>query len=883
MNIIKQFTSKNLKLNRKRTIVTIIGIMLSTALICAVAGMVTSFQKTMANAYRQFDGNYYASFEDIPSDQLKYIENNENVKSYFLTENVGYANLQGSQNEDKPYLYFMNFDKNALGNSGLELTSGRMPENSNELVISDSIYTNAKVKYNIGDKVTFNIGDRVSNNNEILTQANSYLSNENSSYDSSDLDNNLIDTSKIVTSEKIINTSSKTYTIVGTIKRANDHIEPYTAAGYTCISFLEDNANVKSANVQVLYTSAKDYEKKSKEIVSTIKSNTGKTFDVKYNTNLARIEGGLNDQLSNTLYILAGIVITIILVSSIFVIRNSFSISVSEKTKQYGILNSIGATSKQIKKSVLYEGLHEGIIGIILGILLGTLAVKILCEVINLILAGMLDGIKFVYSVPLIAILLSIVISAVTIYLSCIIPARRAAKISPIDAIRGSDDIKIKAKKLKTSKLFKKTFGIGGVIAKKNLKRSRKKYRTTVVSLVVSIAIFISLSTFTECGSKIANLEYKNLGYNISIYNIGFEQCQEVAKLDNIKDSDYSFSTAGTVSAEKYLSDFGKDMLTLYPRSSTGSAENKKTTLNIVLLNNDYYKKYIKELGFNENEYKDVIILNNVSLEYSTKNQIIKGSVYNIKSGDNITLDLLNNEKDGTDNSQTIKISKVINDNDNKGTNKLPLGYDTVYYGSTGMLFASEDNILAKDASKSNASMCIDSTNADQMEKLLQDKSKQDSQYAGITVTNYDEAAKSMQSFLLVVSIFLYGFIIVITLIGVTNIFNTITTNMILRSKEFAMLKSIGMTTKEFNKMIRLESIMYGLKSLVIGIPIGIAGSYLISKTIASSVNLGYSLPWTAVIISIVFVFIIVGTTMKYSLNKINKQNIIETIRDENM
>ena len=136
---------------------------------------------------------------------------------------------------------------------------------------------------------------------------------------------------------------------------------------------------------------------------------------------------------------------------------------------------------------------------------------------------------------------------------------------------------------------------------------------------------------------------------------------------------------------------------------------------------------------------------------------------------------------------------------------------------------------------------------------------------------------------ILVISIFLYGFITVITLIGVTNIFNTITTNMILRSKEFAMLKSIGMTNKEFNRMIRLESIMYGTKSLMIGIPIGLALSYAIYKSVAIKTNYGFMIPWWPIIISIIFVFIIVRITMKYSLDKINKQNIVETIRNDNI
>ena len=150
-------------------------------------------------------------------------------------------------------------------------------------------------------------------------------------------------------------------------------------------------------------------------------------------------------------------------------------------------------------------------------------------------------------------------------------------------------------------------------------------------------------------------------------------------------------------------------------------------------------------------------------------------------------------------------------------------------------------------------------------------------------IYNIEDDVKQEKSMWLVIAIFLYGFITVISLIGITNIFNTITTNMELRQKEFANLKSIGMTKKEFNKMIRLESILYGAKSLIIGIPIGIGLSYLLYKSFGITTQMKYMLPLNGIIISIIAVAILVGTIMKYSLNKINKQNIIETIRKDNI
>ena len=153
-----------------------------------------------------------------------------------------------------------------------------------------------------------------------------------------------------------------------------------------------------------------------------------------------------------------------------------------------------------------------------------------------------------------------------------------------------------------------------------------------------------------------------------------------------------------------------------------------------------------------------------------------------------------------------------------------------------------------------------------------------------ISIFDYEENVRQFNAVMLIVGIFVYGFIGVISLIGMTNIFNTISTNMQLRSKEFASLKSIGMTKKEFNRMIRLESLMYGIKSLIIGIPLGVFGVFAIFSAFSNgNVPMSFVFPWKAILISIAAVIIVVWLIMKYSISKVNKQNIIETIRNDNI
>ena len=758
----------------------------------------------------------------------------------FLSSSLGWANLEGSKATNKPYLHVLAYDKKALENYGVVLTDGRLPQNPNEIIITESVLTGARVSLKIGDTITLNIGTRKSNDDYYLNDDNLYTEDD----------------------ESIVDTKEKTYTIVGFMETLD--VENLYSPGYSALTYMDETPSV--IDISVLYKSPKEYEKTTKDICKTLNLNFD--GDVYVNSDFLRFQGVMSDSMLNVLYTIAGVVIFIIVISSVFVIRNSFSISVAEKNRQYGMLSSVGATSKQIRRNVIFEGMVIALIAIPLGILFGIVAIMILLKVVNYLLEDMLDGMKFTYSINLVAVLISIIISIITIYLSCLIPARKAAKISPIESIRGNNDIKINSKKLRTSKLTKKLFGIGGVIASKNLKRSKKKYRTTVISLVISIFIFISLSSFLSLGTKTSEFYYTDFKFNMYVEcldNSNTQIYEKISKLENIDDSAYCYESSLDIDNTKYASEFGKKIL---------EDDSSPNGIAFMVYNNEYFKRYIKELGLNENDYKTTVVLLDYATLYNEDGSKTVDRIYSLKSGDKV------NVKSG-DKEKTLTISKF--------TDVKPMGQEAVYYDH-GIIVVSEDyikEVFKEDVNNSDyyhlSDLFIKSSKPQELENTLNDLIKQGGDYYGLTVFNYETYMKQEQRMLLVVKIFLYGFITVITLIGVTNIFNTITTNMILRSKEFAMLKSVGMSTKEFNKMIRLESIMYGTKSLLIGIPLGILGSYGMYKAFAQGIDLGYTLPLPAIIISIVFVFIIVGITMKYSLNKINKQNIIETIRKDNI
>lgn len=839
MSILKRFTIKNLLLNKKRSIVTIIGIILSTALICATAGLATSFQKTLINKEIDGEGSYHILLKDVPSKELDSILKNRYIGDSYKYSLMGYANLKGSKNQYKPYLKVLEFEDKALLNGGINLVKGRFPKSSNEVVISEHVLYNGRVNYKLGDKITLAIGNRYDlEGNEINFESLSYNDDD-------------------VIEENVVPKFTKTFTIVGVIKRPNYTYEGYADAGYTVITKLENEAD-KTYTVGLITDKVKNYDRLYKSITGV--SSDKFHDDVKYGASVHRAlleyQGyGFGSSTLTTLVSLGFIVIVIIIISSVFSIKNSFSISVTERFKQYGMLRSVGATKKQIKRSVLFEGLCLGLVGIPLGILSGLLAVFILIKIVGLILEPSLNGITFAFYINWIPILLAALLGFATIMLSALIPACKAAKISPIEAIRSSNDVKLTKKKIKAPKLIRKLFGVGGVISYKSLKRSKKKYRTTVVSLVVSIAIFIGLSSFIDYGFKLSSISYKNLDYNVNIYsraNNGdfYNNFKTIASLDGVNKYNLSMVTYAELD-KSYLTDFGLD-------SSGGNGVN----VTIASLSDDEFSRYVKSLGGSVSDFEDKGILVDELMFYQD-NKRREGNVLKLNAGDSIKVG-----------DKSLQIAKRAS--------KKPMGYE-MSFSDGGYVFVSEKTIRSLSDKLYSGGLYIKASEPDELCHQIDELKRNNDSFNEIAYNNYDEYVRENDAMILVISIFLYGFIAVITLIGVTNIFNTITTNMALRRKEFAMLKSVGMTKKEFNRMIRLESVFYGVKSLIIGSIIGVLLSYFIHRAVVNTLETAYMFPYKSIVIAVIFVFLIVGLTMKYSIDKINKENIIETIRNDNI
>lgn len=838
MNVLNKLVTKSLKLNTKRTIGTIIGIVLSVALICAVSSMVSSFRQTLVENAINESGYYHIELLNINDNDINKLKLNKDIKDINLVYKLGYSSIE--IDSTFPYIEIASMDKDSLSNLSYELIEGRYPENDNEIVISNKV--KLKGKYKVGDVINLNVGDRVDGEGYPLYNSNPYLE-ENA--------------------EEIINSSLKSYKIVGIVYKENVDNDNY---GITT------NTTSKKLDAYVSLKEPYDYEESICELLgasSYDEIGTEKKFNYDYqiNNELLRWEAlKFSNSTFSTLMTIAGVVIFIIIFTSAFCIRNSFAISTTEKMKMYGMLASIGATKKQIKKSVLYEGFILGMIAIPLGILCGLLAVFILIKIVNILLGDFLfnsiDGI--VFKVSILSIIISIVLGFITIYFSVISSAKKASKVSPIDNLRSSNDIKIDAKKLHTPKIIKKIFKEGGVLAYKNLCRSKKKYRTTVISLTVSIFVFITMSAFINEGFRQSSNYYTNYDYNLVISlgnNYSSSQIDEITNLDNINKSFSLYNSESNI----IMRDFS--MINTYDNNYYFSSdeEGKYINLEVLLLDDETFASYIKEINGNYDDLKDKgILVDNYSF-YIKKPGDKKAKYYDARRYKYKDGDIIDSKLSNGDNIK-VEVGKV--------SNIRPSGMENAYYDG-GFLFLNTKYF--NNINYYPYKLLIDTNNSEQLTK---DIASIDSD---LYVYDISKVAKEEKSMILVISIFLYGFITVITLIGTTNIFNTITSNMELRQKEFAMLKSVGMTKKEFNRMINLETLFYSTKALIYGTILGIIGSYAVHKSFSKMYETSFVLPYKAIIICIIFVFIIVYIIMRYSINKINKQNTIETIRKDNI
>lgn len=894
MNIFSRVTMQSLRKNKTRTIVTIIGIILSTALICAV---MISFS-SMMNYAKQYiidsNGKWHGRADDMNYETFSEIRDDNEISEYTGIKEVGYAEID-SQNEYKPYLYIASFVGNNDNMIAINITDGKYPDSADEILLPEHLYANGGIKYNIGDTIELEIGYRMSDGQELHQNNPTFLE----SYVDGQYTEEFVD-------EELIPEITRTYKVSGFYKRPE--FENYNSAGYTAI-VLDDGYN-DDTMYQMFFT-VKNPEN-IYDFMHGYGLNGTENYELLTFMGVMPKFDGFNAMIKSVLAIL----IILIIFGSVSLIYNAFSISVSERTKQFGLLSSIGATKKQLRRMVFFEAFAVSIVGIPSGLIVGIVGIAITLSAIGDKIGSVIgfDTPMKICITPL-PILLACVIALVTVMISAWIPSVRATRVTAVEAIRQSKDIKAKNKPIKTPKIIYKVFGLSGMLAQKYFRRNKKKYRATIMSLFMSIVLFISASAFSEyvmetvatplgVSQKYELTYYSNLYRDITNHSemITVDDVSDIIKsAEDVTDVAYNCNSGFMVQFdEKYVTQEYYNSL---------NPNDKMSYLSVIFVDDDSFRELLKENNLDENKFMNpenplaVALDGGMVFDYEQgkyiKSRSLTADECEFTEQKPVNIDGYyhydNHEENGEvfvfyRNQDNPKIVKKIPESEayeegitiksGKTVTKLP------YWCNIGsnFCFAYPYSFAEKVMGDKlrDAEFYIKSDNHtksyDSIKQLLQNNNLIYSSLVDFVAENERE-----YNIVTVIKVFAYGFIILISLIACANVFNTISTNINLRRREFAMLRSIGMTNKELRRMMNYECFIYGSKALIFGLPVSFGMTVLIHMAMHNGFENDFFIPWKAVAIAVLSVFAVVFATMIYSISKIKSDNLIETLKNENI
>ena len=844
MNIFNKITLQGLKKSRTRTIVTVIGVILSAAMITAVATFTVSLQNYMINGAIVKYGNWHVEIPDADSSFVLEQAQDSRVANVAALQNIGYAKLNGSRNPDKPYLFISGWNEEALDALPVKLLSGRLPENSGEVVIPAHIAANGGVKISVGDTLTLAVGNRMRGDQK-LSQHNPYNAGE----------------------ETLVPTTEKTYTVVGICQRPA--IEEFTAPGYTLIT-TEDNA--ASDSLTAFITLKNPYQ------VHSYADSISDKNDIVLNDDVLRFMGLSGEKIiSVLLYSIGGILIILVMLGSVFLIHNSFSISLNERTHQFGILMSVGATEKQLRNSVLFEGLCIGAIGIPFGILVGIPSIQFVLSLVAKNFANaMYENVPLTLVVSLPALIAAAVISMITILISAYIPAKKAASTPVMECIRQTNEVKVEAKAIKTSKLAKRLYGVEETLALKNFKRNKRRYRSIILSLTFSVVLFVSASSFGTYLNQVAkNSSVVVEDYDICFYTRDMDESELFPLYDDLKTAAgvtvSSYQALSTYSIVLNTSDLSSHFLDEYggPIGYDGTSETVEVQLDVQFVEDSVYQNLLEGLGLSTEEYSGqgpkMIMAGILPGHWYTQEQPMEFTLRS-KTGDQTKTILATFVEDYPDMLPSEPGERP--------------GYSL-------MLMAPYDvkpqfDALGTAIKPAKLGMTFKSEHPSQSTTEMQTMIDGVGITADYDLYNVYGILEQNRNLSFVVNLFAVVFTAMISLIAVANVFNTISTNIKLRRREFAMLRSVGMSDRDFTKMMRFECVLYGARTMLWGLPLSGILSFLIYKgMMIGGGEINFVFPWSSIGISVFGVFFVVFITMLYAVSQIKRENIIDALRDD--
>ena len=838
MNIINKLTLRHLKENKKRTVVTIIGIIISVAMITATCVSVTSLIHVFAQSEAYTGGNWHIELENADAGQIEKLEQNEDLQYVGVCKTLELGN-QAAVRVDSGKKASVSVGDILAGNrdyfSAMFTASyqGKLPANENEIVVTREFLDKNGLSWQIGDTVRVELGRR------IVKDTTGALQQITGSY---------------AVGETFESGGPASYTLVGIAEKSN--FPSGSAVLFRGLSQAEQSGGD-------VYLTAKTLDKNTLDVLKNALTKAGIAPDYTLHVELFRYNYVIleNDATMATLLSFSSVIMAIIIIASVMLIYNAFGISVSERSRYLGMLASVGATKAQKRRSVYFEGAVLGAFGIPLGFLAGIGGMAVTFRVLDPVFAksGLnYENTSFTLSFPWWIIPVIALLSIITIAISAYIPARRASRTTPIDALRQNTDVRVKAKKLRSPILVRKIFGYEGELAYKNMKRNGRKSRIITSSLALSIVLFLSVYSFCDMFSEVTRLSAQN-PYQVYAY-VDLQDTdrfrEEVSALGNF-DKMYSVnSTYGmglTTAKDNFVNGYDRMF----------SSKEGGFPLYLCYVDDDDFNAMCEENGINPKPFykgNSMVVMN--CMEHTS-------SAAKIFS-DSIIGTTFSSTKDANDPLTGYTVGALVPYRDTSYVYNLAAPVYVMAFAPVSAANLTGGYMIGFETTQHEAF-------SEDVQDILANGN-----YADSGVMDMVSSIEMMNSTTLIMQVFLYGFITLMALISVANIFNTVSTSIDLRRKEFAMLKSVGVTPKGFNRMLRFESLFYGLKALIFGLPLGLLCSYFMQQILVSgSFDIAFYPDWRVYLGVTLAVFLIVGMSMWYATSKVKKDTIVETLKTE--
>lgn len=854
MNIFHKAALAGLRRNRTQTIVTIIGVVLSAAMITAVATFGASLLDYVTRGAIQKYGGWHIGLLDVSTEEAEALAEGSAVEKAVAVSSIGYAALENGQNPDKPYLYLTGFTQDACDMLPVVLLSGRMPQNSSEVLVPTHLAINGGVTLEEGDTVTLSVGARQSGQGT-LTQAD-----------------------PLQEGETLTNTAERTYTVVGTCQRPT--FEPRSAPGYTLITVADGQADACSVYLTLRHAGW----------VRSFAAQAGAGHSMLLNDNVLRFLGASDDTLFNAmLYAVAGIVVAIVMVGSFFMIHNAFSISLNERMRQIGMLSSVGATARQLRGMVLFEGLCIGAAGIPLGILVGLVSMGALLRAVaqnfgTILYSGV--ALTLVISPP--ALLAAVAVSLATILISAYVPAKKAAATPVMECIRQTNEIKVEARAVRIAPWQSRLYGLEGVLALKNFKRNKKRYRSVVLSLALSVVLFLATSAFVTYLQQASEMAIVFTTYDISLSSSDMPDYTLQGLYSQLRDMDGV--TGGNYQQLCYYhTQVPANLLSdTYWQAMGGYTSDEAVPLfiGVQFFDEETYLQMIADQGLPAEEYTGpnakLLGVAIMPLDDGREHEATDFPALFTADETALTLDPVTaGGAAGTPQTVTVTWRKLTVP-DIVASGSLSDFENTGYYIQVAAPWSLKDT-LAADAKVQARGMTFSAADPGKTTAAMDELLKASGLGVPYVLYNMHDVLSESRNYIFIANVFGYTFIVMISLIATANVFNTISTNIRLRRQELAMLRSVGMADRAFNRMMRCECVFYGMRALAAGLPLGLLCNGLVCRGMyhAGFDGVTFEFPWAGLAISTGSVLLVVFVTMMYAVGRLRRENILDALRDD--